>query len=363
MQSMQLTWKRSLATFALLATINSPDLAATAAQLEGRNSPNNLDNPGSPPPAVNAPATEAASPGSANKPRPASNSDAAMDAFRRRYGLGPARATGTAANAKREKVEAKLNEIVLQEVAFDGLPLSEVLKMLSDESIKRDPEKKGINFLINNNAPVAATTAIDPATGLPVTAPAEPFDVGAVLVKFSLPLRNVSLKDTLEAITKVAERPIEYSVEDYGVVISPKPEPMGGKPAATVAGNVPEPWVACTFKVDTNTFLAGLENAFGITVRSGDPGQPGVRARDVQTALKTLLTQLGVNSVDARTIFYNDLTGMVMVRAKPDEQGVIQAAMETLGGTPLGSYNSGGFVGGVIGGGGGLGGPTISGPR
>ena len=44
------------------------------------------------------------------------------------------------------RLEAKLREIVLDEVRFDSLPLSEVLNFLGEESHKRDPEKKGINY-------------------------------------------------------------------------------------------------------------------------------------------------------------------------------------------------------------------------
>src|SRR5208282_5211873 len=37
---------------------------------------------------------------------------------------------------------------------------------------------------------------------------------------FNLPLRNVDLKEVLDAVVRVADHPIQYSVEDYGVVIS-----------------------------------------------------------------------------------------------------------------------------------------------
>ena len=85
---------------------------------------------------------------------------------------------------------SKLDRIRLDHVLYDGLPLSEVIRNLSEQARLRDPEKKGINFLINPNAdtsvPVAAAgagggfggppggfggpnpAAIDPATGLPL---------------------------------------------------------------------------------------------------------------------------------------------------------------------------------------------------
>lgn len=53
--------------------------------------------------------------------------------------------------ARGARLEAKLKQIVLPEVTFDNLPLGEVLRVLSGESVKRDPDKAGVNFLINPN--------------------------------------------------------------------------------------------------------------------------------------------------------------------------------------------------------------------
>ena len=70
------------------------------------------------------------------------------------------------------RLESKLQEIVLAEVSFDNLPLSEVLKFLNDESRKHDHDKRGVNFLINPNPPMTVPAAngvpIDPASGLPL---------------------------------------------------------------------------------------------------------------------------------------------------------------------------------------------------
>ena len=47
----------------------------------------------------------------------------------------------------------QLESIRLDSFAFDSLPLGEVVRVLIDEARKRDPEKRGINILINPNAP------------------------------------------------------------------------------------------------------------------------------------------------------------------------------------------------------------------
>ena len=145
--------------------------------------------------------------------------------------------------ARGAKLEARLKQIVFPEVSFDGLPLSEVLRFLSDESVKHDRDQAGVNFLINPNfRPVALTGAVDPASGLPLATAAQPFDVASVIIKFNLPLRNVTMKDLLDAIVTVADHPIEYSLEDYAVVFSAKPETVAGQPVVVAhPGMFPPP--------------------------------------------------------------------------------------------------------------------------
>ena len=64
----------------------------------------------------------------------------------------------------RQAIMARLDKIRLDSVMFDGLPLSEVLRNLSDMVRARDPEKRGVNFLINPNGDTSAPTAA-PVTG------------------------------------------------------------------------------------------------------------------------------------------------------------------------------------------------------
>jgi hypothetical protein len=239
------------------------------------------------------------------------------------------------------RLEAKLREIVIDEVKFDGLPLSEVLNFLSDESRKRDPEKKGINFLLNPNQPPgqpSLNTSVDPATGLPVAAPIESVDISSINVKFNLPLRHVTMADVLDAIVRVADHPLQYTVEDYAVILSLRADGnFVPQRVERVVG--PAPLAVRTFHVDTNTFLAGLESAFGIKVETKTKGDS--QSRKIQAGLKELLAQLNVTMDGNKAIFYNELTGTVMVRVAAEDTEVIQAAIDTLGGQATGSYTIG----------------------
>src|SRR5262249_16831096 len=79
----------------------------------------------------------------------------------------------------RQRIYAKLDSIHLGDLSFDAIPLNQVIDQISKDTKARDPEKKGINFIINQNidpAPAPAP-AVDPATGLPVAAAAGGGDI------------------------------------------------------------------------------------------------------------------------------------------------------------------------------------------
>jgi Mg-chelatase subunit ChlD len=125
----------------------------------------------------------------------------------------------------REIISRKLDKIMVNSLKYEGLPLSEVIRNLNEEAKKRDPEKRGINFILNPDQISKSDTSkvlspIDPATGLPMVSPTEAVDLGAARVKIVPELRDVRLEDVLDAIVKTSDRPIKYSIEDYAVVFS-----------------------------------------------------------------------------------------------------------------------------------------------
>jgi Tfp pilus assembly protein PilF len=202
----------------------------------------------------------------------------------------------------REAIVNKLEVIRLDTFSTppEGLPLSEVMRDLSEQAKLRDPDKKGINFLINpnvdnsdeyaasnnaanpqnpGNAGAPATGApgappINPETGLPLAvtpgagagAGEQPVDVGSIIIKINPGLTDVRLADVLDAIVQVAAQPIKYSIMDYAVVFSAKgPE-------------TPQLYTR-TFRVDPNTFYQGLQSVsafnFGSINNSGNGSSGG----------------------------------------------------------------------------------------
>jgi beta-lactamase regulating signal transducer with metallopeptidase domain len=271
----------------------------------------------------------------------------------------------------RWEILSKLDQIHLNEVSFD-LPLPEVLNQLRVESQKRDPDGVGVNFLINPHvdAAVGASSPTDntgnvPPGAVPVARPAPAVDMSTVHVKISPTLSDLRLADVLNAITMVADQPIKYTVEDYGVVFSPKPTEY-----ATLYSKV--------FRVDPSTFVQNLRSAVGANVnrkpsvvqvrleweggfrraddgdRRADDGHDSFggpsrsstktglsfppRTNDTEqldTMVRAYFSGAGVSLADpGKTIFFNNRTGMLLVRATAKDLEIVEKAVEALNQLP-----------------------------
>lgn len=167
-------------------------------------------------------------------PEAAKNPPGYEEALQRRYGqpkgsgkLDPSGVPGSVDQSGRDRraasIRQRLAETELDEISFDGLPLGEVVRFLRDEAERRDPEKRGVNFMVANGGRVAGPVAIDPVTGQPVAGPASSTaDLNTVIIRINPPLKHVTLIDALEAIVKLSDEPIAYRVEPYGVMFVPK---------------------------------------------------------------------------------------------------------------------------------------------
>ena len=231
--------------------------------VQNTNDRNPTQTPSAPPTGKPRPSEQANSPDAKQSNPPASSEyHRLMERYAPRGARRPS--VKTSETKERGAIASKLEEIVLNEVTFDGVPLPDVLRFLDEESRKRDPEKKGINFLINpNRTQSTPASVIDPQTGQAITLPpAEPMDMYSVVVRFNLPLRNVRLKDVLDAIVRVADKPIEYSIEEYGVLFSQSANQWADPAAAPAAKSFEAaPLQVRTFKVDADKLLPGLKRA------------------------------------------------------------------------------------------------------
>ena len=254
----------------------------------------------------------------------------------------------------RQALLAKLDRIRLDRVSFYWQPLGEVVRFLNDETKKRDPEKRGINYLINQNidrvGPTVTPLPKQGPNGQPTpVAPAEQVNLIAVAIKINPALTDIRLADVLDAIVKGAEQPIKYSIEDYAVVFSLK-------------GRETTPLYVRTFKVDTNVFLSGLihseppdsvgvgrgielsprisspspsdgERVPSTTLTPDSPrfrmlGEDRADGTAVSAQVLTRLARLGVDFDPKRNpgkaVFYKERQGVLLVRATLEDLDIVE---------------------------------------
>jgi type II secretory pathway component GspD/PulD (secretin) len=216
----------------------------------------------------------------------------------------------------RKDIVDKLNRIRFDQVSWpDGLPLSEVLRNLSDQTKLHDPDKKGINFTFHTNAPAASAatasadgaTTINPTTGLPEATPAD-VAVNPSSINVKLTLTDIRLADLLDAIVLVADHPIKYSLLDDGVVFSTR-------------GLNPAPLETRTFNVDPKLFLAALQKQTGLPT-------------NVTAATRQFLSNAGVDLSPPKSIYFNETRGLLLVRATSQDLDAVEKAIPGLNMTP-----------------------------
>ena len=172
----------------------------------------------------------------------------------------------------RQRIYNKLDTIVMGEVTYDSLPLGGVIESINKDAKARDPEKRGLNFIINSGIDPVPPPApgVDPTTGLPLPPVAVgQDDISSTIIKLVPALSGLTLHQVLDAIVKVADRPIKYSIEDYAIVFSLR------------ASETPM-LHSRTFRIDPNTFMQGMQGItgqdFGVGSGGGGGGGGGGRS-------------------------------------------------------------------------------------
>lgn len=238
----------------------------------------------------------------------------------------------------RQEIVKKLHHIRLAHVFYDEVPLDDVIRSLREEAKKGDPDGQGVSFTLARDY---------------VTAP----ELQWPQIKIRLALTNITLGDVLDAIVKVADKPIRYSIEDFGVMFS--------------SGKASEPLVMREFKLDPQSFGQWLQYAAAMapaevngrlpsddpglilprvnpremespalspTVQADLPGRPergGVvslqRTNDMEQihqALRSLFSASGVDLSPPKFVFYGDRKGILVVKATQADLEAIQRLVE-----------------------------------
>ncbi len=235
-----------------------------------------------------------------------------------RYGLaqsptpGPENRASDFGSAAAARIRHNLEQIKLAEVTYDGIPLRKVLEQLAEKSQELDPQHKGIQFLISprGSAPAAAAS----------NASSNELAIDDLAIRFTLPLRNVSLRDLLDAIVQVSPLPMEYSIQPYAIVFS-----AAKRPTDSTQGFAKETLETRVFQAETETLLKNFQQTFGLTIRADNHGE-------IEKQLRQVLRQLDVNlDQHGKSLIFNPANGMILIRAGRDELKSVDAAMQTLG--------------------------------
>ncbi len=136
-----------------------------------------------------------------------------------------------------ERLNEKMQKIIIPAVEFRQANINDVVNFLVEASIAADPEKEGVNIILNLGqsggggaapAPAAAPAMDDwgfggDDFGAPMAAPSG--GGGSGVRDITLNLRRISMLDAIKYITEVAG--LKYRIEDSAVMITPLDAPVG----------------------------------------------------------------------------------------------------------------------------------------
>jgi beta-lactamase regulating signal transducer with metallopeptidase domain len=186
--------------------------------------------------------------------------------------------------AGRDQIRARLESIRLSDLRFSGTPIAAVMGELALRSRLADPAGLGFNYIIDLG----------------------PDDQGdAPRITWQQPIGDLAVSDILKRIVASADRPLDFSVEDYAVVFHGATRPDDPS------------FFTRRFKVARRVLVPNLERELGKPIGTNPP--------DAGSALRTYLSQHGLSFAGGPSeatapqnqpaMFYNDRTGILFVRA------------------------------------------------
>ena len=219
----------------------------------------------------------------------------------------------------------KLQNIIIPRVDFADTPLDEAMEYLTQKSIELDPdpdpERKGINFVIEKGSVTGGGAGVDEELGggsllLGDDPSTKKIDV--------LQLRNVPLATVLEYVT--SKTGLRYRVDSYAVTLLP----IGSGDSADL---VSRSWtVPPTFKTD-------ISDGSGDGGGGGDPDPfassdagLGGGGLTVRKTVKELLTDSGVDFPEGSSARYISSSSSLFVRNTVSNLDLVDQIVENLRG-------------------------------
>ena len=229
-------------------------------------------------------------------------------------------------NRGRAEINKKMTTIILPEINFREAVITDVVGFLSEESRRLDPEKVGVNIVLQLGAAAAAPAPQAPpvaAEGEEAFAPA-PAPVSSA-PRISVTLRRIPLSDALRLITQSAG--LKYRIEPFAVIIVPKDEPEG----ELVTRSYP---VAAAV---ISTVVTQPVDGGGAATRAGGEEFVGIGAQGATTAVEDVrkfFEGAGVPFPSGATIVFNQRAGRIIIRNTPENLEIFEAVLRDINQTP-----------------------------
>lgn len=263
---------------------------------------------------------------------------------------------------RRTETFRRLRQIRIKSLSLENRPLGEVVRDLAEAVRQVDHQVTGLTFLLEEPGAPAPK-----GPGTPSASQPNPLrwdtPLSEIVLRTAKPLRNATLEEALEAITRWAQPPLSYRVEPTAVVIH----------RATAEGRA---LYTRIFKLDPKSLCQALDDwvrsAPATTNRTSSgrvgpepegarrggatPGKAGGRqwsgggvlspdhrsmtatndaaTRELASNLKGFLAVMGVEWTEGKAMFFNDRLGTLMVRATAADCDMIERAVGALNQSP-----------------------------
>ena len=231
-------------------------------------------------------------------------------------------------NNRQITITNKLQNIIIPRIDFADTPLDEAMEFLTQKSIEldndTDPNRRGINFVIDKGNTASAATGLDEDLGGGGLLLGD--DPGSKKIDV-LRLRNVPLATVLEYVCN--KTALRFRVDEYAVTLLPR----GSESSADLVNRT---WtVPPTFRTD----LAGSEEGGGGGGNNdpfgGDEGGLGGGGLSVRSTVKELLGNSGVGFPDGSSARYISSSSSLIVRNTVSNLDLVDQIVENLiGQTP-----------------------------
>jgi beta-lactamase regulating signal transducer with metallopeptidase domain len=218
----------------------------------------------------------------------------------------------------RQAIIHKLDHIRLDNVYYDNLPLNQVVLQISEETKQRDPENRGIRFLIRNvPTPEQMSNSSHGDEGK-----AE----AATLVQDGRLLFELGKVDQArDRLQKALAIDAENKAARYYLDLIEKSDGKSGfqGPSHILAlDSNPTNLYVRKFKVDAGAFLANVRERTSLATTSS--------REENQQALIKLFSGAGVNWQPSYSIFFDNLQGTLLLRAHSQDLDFVEAIVQVL---------------------------------